>query len=315
MSNKNIVIFDDKDDKDEEYKKYKKKCLVEQIEGYVLFQNEIIKLYHEKNPKKKNECSDYYAVIVEPRSDHILLEAVCRNITYFLPDNWNLIVYSHNERMVNERLTFIDFEFYKTHKDSYSPEEYSKLLMSVDFWNSIPGENILIFQTDSFITKRFTYSYIESIKQYPFIGAVYRCVIGNSNEDLLCFDKNKNISMSGGFSFRKKSAMIDCIKRISIQDIINYIVNKKLRIIYPNVNYEDFYFQSALYMLNYNFPNYNQCTEFCLQEIYNLSDSHAIHGINRNYVYSKLIFHLKPPLSEIHDEIMEKCKLLNVINL
>jgi hypothetical protein len=210
--------------------------------------------------------------------------------------------------MVRERIKFIEFEFYKTDKESYSPEEYSGLLMSLDFWNSIPGENILIFQTDSYITKKFTYSYIENIKQYSFIGPVYRFVEGSSNVDLLSIDKIRNFSMSGGFSFRKKKSMIDCINQIKIQDIINYRLQNNLKIIEPNINYEDFYFDNALYLLNYKLPTYEECSKFCLQETYYLLDSRAVHGIYRFYVYSKVIFHLKPSLAEIHDEIMEKIR-------
>lgn len=280
---------------------------IQLMENFILYQNEIIKLYHKSFIKKYDVTSDCYAVIVEPRSDHILLEAVCRNVMYFLPSNWNLIVYSYDEDMMRERLQLMEFMFYKTDKPSFTPEEYSNLLMSVDFWNSIPGDNVLIFQTDSYITRPFAYSYIQNIKQYPFIGAVYRFIPeSGSNVDLLSIDRERNFSMSGGFSFRNKKAMLDCINRVTIQDIINYRKFKNLSIVMPNLNYEDFYFDNALYLLKYNLPSYQECSKFCLQETYFLLDSHAVHGIYRPYVYSKVIFHLKPSLAELHDEIVEK---------
>ena len=276
------------------------------MENFILYQNEIIKLYHKTFIKSYDTTSDYYAVIVEPRSDHILLEAVCRNIMYFLPSNWNLIVYSYDENIMRERLKFMEFMFYKTDKPSFTPEEYSNLLMSADFWNSIPGNNVLIFQTDSYITRPFRYSYIQEFKQYPFIGAVYRYVDNGSNIDLLSIDRERNFSMNGGFSFRNKKAMLDCINKLTKEDIINYRKLNNLSIIYPNVNYEDVYFDNALYLLKYNLPSYQECCKFCLQEIYFLLDSHAVHGIYRPYVYSKSIFHLRPSLAELHDEIVEK---------
>lgn len=279
---------------------------IEQIENFILYQNEIIKLYHKIFPKNYDELSDCYAVIVEPRSDHLLLEAVCRNVMYFLPSNWNLIVYSYDQTIATNRLSYLDFMFYKTSKSSFSLEEYSDLLTSLDFWNSIPGENILIFQTDSYITRPFTYNYIQNFKQYPFVGPAYRYVSYDSNVDLLSIDKERNFSMSGGFSFRNKTAMIDCINKITKEDIINYRKSNNLRIIEPNINYEDFYFDNALYLLNYKLPNYQECSNFCLQEMYHLVNSYAVHGIYKEYVYSKNIFHLKPPLSELHDEILEK---------
>jgi hypothetical protein len=87
MPSENIAVS--KSNNGEEYEKYKKDFSIEQIENFLLYQNEIIKLLHKEFPKKRNDLSDCYAVIVEPRSNHILLEAVCRNVMYFLPDNWN----------------------------------------------------------------------------------------------------------------------------------------------------------------------------------------------------------------------------------
>ena len=303
---KKLIISNSNENDD--YQKYKNMFNIEQIETFILYQNEIIKLYHKEFPKKKNELSDCYAVIIEPRSDHLLLEAVCRNVMYFLPDNWNLIVYSYNENMVRERLKFIDFEFHKTDKESFNLDEYSDLLTSLNFWNSIPGENVLIFQTDSYITKKFIYSYIENIKQYPFIGAVYRYINEDSDDDLFSIDKNRNFSMNGGFSFRNKKAMIDCINRIKTKDIINYRVKNNLSITEKTINYEDFYFDNALQLLNYKLPSYDECSKFCSQVIYSLSDSHAVHGIYKIYVYSNCLFFLKPSLAETHDEIIEKIR-------
>lgn len=300
------IIINNSNETNNEMEKYKSEMQINDIETFLMYQNEIIKLYNKEFPKLYDELSDCYAVIVEPRNDHILLEAVCRNVMYFLPKNWNLIVYSYDESIVRDRLKFIDFKFYKTSKPSLNPEEYSDLLMSISFWNSIPGDNILIFQTDSYITKEFTYSYIENIKQYPFIGAAYRYVDIGSNVDVLSVNRERNFSMSGGFSFRNKKAMIDCINKVNKVDIINELIKNNYRIITPNINYEDFYFEHALHLLNYNLPSYEECSKFCLQEIYHLLNSHAVHGIYRKYVYCKMLFHIKPSLAEIHDEIMSK---------
>jgi len=286
---------------------------VELFENFLKHQSELISFYHAKSPKKYNKTENY-AVIVEPRSNHSLLESVCRNVMYYLPDDWNLIVYSYDINIVREKLKNIDFIFYKTSKQSFTLEEYSELLMSKQFWENIPGDNVLIFQTDSYITKRFTNEFINTIKNYPFVGAVYRIVDNKTNCDccpghklcnrnILSINKERNFSMSGGFSFRNKKAMIDCINKINMNDIIEYRMKNNLNIGGPNVNYEDAYYEDALFLLQYNMPPYELCLNFCLQVIYELVNSHAVHGINKNYVYENVLFHLKPALMDLKDEI------------
>jgi hypothetical protein len=274
-------------------------------EDFLLKQCEIINLYYDRFPKKiKN--SNCYIVIVEPRSDHILLEAVCKNVMYFLPDNWNLVVYSYDESMVRNRIKNIEFIFKKTTKSSFTLEEYSNLLMSHSFWDNIPGEDIIIFQTDSYITKRITNEYLNRIRHYPFIGAVYRVINGKDNIDLVAVDRTRNFSMSGGFSFRSKSAMKDCISKITLDNIMEYRIKNNLNIDFKNKYYEDFYFENALYILNYKLPTYDECISFCVQVYYKLINSYAIHGIYRYYVYDSLIYNLRPSLAEIHEEILNK---------
>jgi len=285
------------------------------IENFLTQQCSMISQYHMKYPKKLIKTNNY-AVIVEPRSDHKLLEAICRNVMYFLPYDWNLVVYSYDINVVKERLKNIDFIFCKTEKPTFTLEEYSSLLMSKPFWNNIPGENILIFQTDSYITRHFTHEYFYGIKQYPFVGAVYRIVNNKSNcaccpgyekcnKNIISIHRERNFSMNGGFSFRNKTAMIDCIEKITINDIIEYRLNHGLEI-HNLIQYEDTYFEDALFLLKYKLPNYNTCLRFCTQTMYEPINSYAIHGLYKDYVCHNYIFHLRPSLVEINEEISEK---------
>lgn len=280
------------------------------IEEYLLFQSYPIQRYHSFFPKKYNLNSEYCAVIVEPRSDHPLLEAVCRNVMYFLPDNWNLVVYSYDEKKVRERLSNIDFIFYPTTKGSYSLDEYSELFMSSTFWNNIPGQYIIIFQIDSYITRRFTKEWIEELKKYPFIGALYHVEDNRypSKYNICSLSKERIYSMSGGFSFRNRKAMLDCIEKIKLDDILNYRINNELPIDFKNFKYEDFYFESSLYLLNYQLPSNELCMLFCNQVQYKIVNSYSVHGIFRDYVYEFLIYMLRPALFDIEDEIQNKIK-------
>lgn len=287
------------------------------IENYLIQQSHLINKYYNKKPKNISN-SNNYAVIIEPRSEHHLLDAVCKNVMYFLPSDWNLIVYSFDENKVREKIKNIDFIFYKTSKSSFTLEEYSDLMMTEEFWNNIPGENVLIFQTDSYITRYFTNDYINKLIKYPFVGSVYKivdfknkcdCCAGRDycDKNIISFDENRNFSMSGGFSFRNKRAMIDCIRRVSKNDIIDYKIKHNQNVILPFISYEDSYFENALFLLNYELPDKDTCLEFCLEAIYKLTNSYARHGINKDFFKNDAVFHLAPGLMELNEEI--DCKI------
>jgi hypothetical protein len=278
------------------------------VEEYLIFQNNLINMYYKNYPKKLNPTSDYYAVIVEPRSNHKLLEAICRNVMYFLPDDWNLVIYSYDEETIKQRLPDIEYLFFKTSKPSLNPIEYSNLLMSSEFWNNIPGDNILIFQTDSYIMRRFTEEFIMELKGYPFVGAAYRIQDKSFefNINVVSPILSDRYSMSGGFSFRNKKAMLDCIKNITLDHIKKYRITNNLPMNFPNIDYEDFYFEHALFLLNYPLPSNELCYLFCNQVHYQLKNTYAVHGIFRDYVTEHIIFMLRPPLCDIYNEIEYK---------
>jgi len=279
------------------------------IEEYLLNQCNILNsYYYNKYPKKWNPNSNHCAVIIEPRSDHILLEAVCKNVMYFLPSNWNLVVYSYDKELVMKRLTNMEFLFYNTDKPSYTLEEYSYLMMSSSFWENIPAENIIIFQTDSYITRKMSDEYLRNIEYYPMVGAPFRIIYqqfeNTDTQHLLSVDGIMNYSMSGGFSFRRKSAMLDCIYNVSLSDIIEYRKSKNYIINSKNINYEDFYYENALFLLNYKFPSFDTCLQWCSQVLYNIVKTHAIHGFYNDYVYNSLVYILYPPLFDLRDELI-----------
>lgn len=280
------------------------------IDEYLQNQCSILKKYYKHFPKRITPTSDYAAVIVEPRSDYKTLESICRNVMYFLPSHWNLIIYSYDEDTIKQRLKNMEYIFYKTEKSSLTSEEYSQLLMSECFWNNIPANNIIIFQTDSYITRHFTDDYIDKITKYPFIGALYSVhdslLPHNERVKNICsVDNYRNYSMSGGFSFRNKKAMLDCIKNITLSDIINYRKSNKLHFIHQ-IGYEDLFFEHSLFLLGYTLPDEKVCIEFCCQLQYESTTTHSFHGIYRDYVYEYLIYMLMPSLYDMNDEIDKK---------
>lgn len=280
------------------------------VEEYLLLQNDILKLYYKKYPKKLNITSEYYAVIVEPRSNHKLLEAVCRNVMYFLPSYFNLVIYSYDEKYVSSILPDIEYLFFKTSKSSLNQKEYSQLLMSSEFWNNIPGENIIIFQTDSYLTRELTDDFLNEIKKYPFVGAPYK-IDSNRQEDgniLSVFNNSNDFSICGGFSFRSKKAMLDCIHQVTMEIILEDRKKRGLNIDCILLYNEDSYFENALYLLKYPLPNFKLLQLFCTQTLYELVNTLSFHGIHRDYVLHNIIIMLRPPLCDLHNEVLEKIK-------
>lgn len=148
-------------------------------------------------------------VIVEPRI-HQHLSLVLRNFRYMLPE-WSLTIYHSlsNKRYIEDilgvshRVQMICFT-----DDNISIEEYSKLLMSKSFWNSLRGDKILVFQTDSFIRKRCISPYLG----YDYIGAPWEKGFSSIYIDRGNGPVIHDIEVgNGGLSLRTRKVMIDII--------------------------------------------------------------------------------------------------------
>lgn len=116
-----------------------------------------------------------------------------------------------------------------------SVERYNRLLASVDFWKQIKEENILIIQHDSALLKQG----ITSFYKWDYVGAPWTFQQHGGN---------------GGLSFRKKSAMIECIEKIS----------------YNGTDNEDIYFCNALKTLGKNLAPRDVCEMFSCEAIFKL---------------------------------------------
>lgn len=230
------------------------------------------------------EC-DHVAVIIEPRK-HKWLEYVIRNVMYNLPDDWNLHIFTYDIDHVKELFPHCTFKTTKIDSDNFSPSEYNALVKSIDFWNKIDEEHVLIFQTDSIIMNKM--NNLDEFLHFSFIGGLYYYItsetllkqypgkivghIRNPNQINPIFQIHlanspiKHYSINGGFSLRKKSAMIECIKKITDNDIVNY--RKKyymnmLSFFGQNIG-EDLYFQHALEILGHDKSlTMDICRKFC----------------------------------------------------
>ena len=164
-----------------------------------------------------NECNDisipnvsihtstkYTAIIIEPRK-HNALPFVLKNFTENLSDDWNFIIYygNKNKEYINNiikqfplstqnRITLIQLNI-----DNLSVAQYSTLFYCPAFYNNIPTDTFLIFQTDSIILKENKdkiYDFID----YDYVGAPWSSKIGHLS---------KMGVGNGGLSLRKKKKM------------------------------------------------------------------------------------------------------------
>ena len=158
-------------------------------------------------------------VLIEFR-ELINLEFLIRNTIIKLPDWSHTIVCGNNNHLfienicksITNNITIIKLDI-----DNLTPSDYSKLLMSVDFWNNFKGEKILLYQEDTMLF----HNNIEEFLKYDYIGASWP-----PSQD----DNSYGVG-NGGFSLRNREKMIECIIKINPKDLelgestLDYIKN------------------------------------------------------------------------------------------
>lgn len=149
------------------------------------------------------KTTDKIMVIIEPRRHH-LLEAVLRNFAFYLaPKGWGLMIFhgTDNEEYLKNIIKYWDYvHLVNMGVANLSIRDYNMMLTSVEFWERIPSEHILIFQTDTFIRN----NNIDEFIGYDYVGAPWEWL---------------NRCGNGGLSLRRKSAMISAIKRVQYNGV------------------------------------------------------------------------------------------------
>jgi hypothetical protein len=219
---------------------------------------------------------------VDPRYD-ASMEATIRQHMFFLnPCGWNLMVVSHNFHKDQIRADFpncifaeIDeaLVYYKNGKPNITIDGYNCIFLSPHFWLALPAENIFVFQTDCFMYKMFDEKFLE----YDFVGALSVLFVAENN--------NQYVISNGGFSLRKKTAMLESLKRFSFtqlyKELYKAISTQKMNIINPHnlgKKNEDVFFSLACK----NTIEHHIQSEFAVEAEYNV-DAAGHHGWNKSY--------------------------------
>ena len=167
------------------------------------------------HPKK-----DKVAVIIDPRFDD-LMEAVIRNVMYFLSQQgYNLMIlsdarYSGAIREKFPHCHFVPLDPQMVYEDEHgvpnlTRDMYNGICTSEEFWTHVPGEQVVVFQKDCIMYNMFPEHFANV---FDFCGANYF-------HPRDCAPRYGGIN--GGFSLRKRSAMLECIQKIRIETILRY---------------------------------------------------------------------------------------------
>jgi hypothetical protein len=184
--------------------------------------------------QKINKYNKYTAIIVEPRR-HAALLFVLKNFLTNLSNEWNIIIFhgrlncnyvnniiSNNLPNYKERISTINLNI-----NNLKPSEYSFLFKQLFFYNKIPTETFLVFQTDTIIFEK-NKNLINNFLKYDYVGAPWNLSSKGIN----------NFVGNGGLSLRKKSKMIEIIKKdidiINIAEDVYFSCSNKVRLFKPS---------------------------------------------------------------------------------
>jgi hypothetical protein len=208
------------------------------------------------------------AVLIEYRKfPHV--EFLIRNMTLKLGNDWSYTVVcgSLNYDYMRNMCTAIhpNIKIIVTPYENLTPSLYSTFLASVEFWNYLSGDKILIYQEDSIIFK----NNINDFLQWDYIGAPWPI---HQND-------TPNGVGNGGFSLRTRQVMLDVISQISLSDTqpnestLEYMINTNSAVL-P----EDVYFSKNIQELKLgNVAPWDIAREFSSETQHN-SDSLGGHN-------------------------------------
>ena len=217
--------------------------------------------------------SKYTALIVEPR-EHFALKFVLSNILNNLDSDWSIVILHGNKNVnyldnvieditnttvnVKERIQRLNLGV-----DNLKQMEYSDLFFDPRFYDYIPTEMFLIFQTDSMIipeNKDRIYEYME----YDYVGAPWP-------------DTNYVTPLqvgNGGFSLRRKSKMLELLSHSDAEYLKHKNISRAV-----NHYVEDIFFSGIYHEgIQVNKPSYQKASEFSIESVYS-KNPFAVHAV------------------------------------
>ena len=228
-----------------------KKYVIFFIFSFLIFFSLILLLL---SKKKENFENQYTAVIIEPRK-HKALSLVLNNFLTNLSDEWNIIIMHGNQNeeyvndIINNELSIFTnrISTFNLNVDNLTIDDYNNLLKDKNFYNNIPTEIFLIFQTDTIICEE-NKELINKFLNYHYVGAPWMHMNGEVG--------------NGGLSLRKKSKMLEIIEKCP-----------------NNGGNEDMYFAKTC--IDIHKPNIEKAKEFSIESTY----SEKSFGVHKPWLY------------------------------
>lgn len=210
------------------------------------------------------ETEKYTAIIIEPRK-HKALGYVLENFLENLDDRWDVILFhgtlnkEYSEDIIKNKLQRFKHRIQLINlnvENLASLYEYSAIFYDPDFYDHIPTEVFLVFQTDTIICSKFK-DYINEFIQYDYVGAP----VGWSDGGKVG---------NGGLSLRRKSKMLEILEKCpNRNDVQN--------------TYEDNYFSFACDEIrDYNIPTVEDAKNFAIEKMMNTQSF----GLHKAYAYN-----------------------------
>lgn len=188
----------------------------------------------------------YTAIMIEPR-EHPAMRFVLHNYFQGLDSRWNFILYHgiDNEYWLKNMVKTVfssnmnRITFRMININNLTLDQYSSIMVSEQFIQTIPTEMFLIFQTDSMICMPYKDTIYDYMK-YDYVGAPWHETIR---------PPWKTHVGNGGLSLRRKSKMLEIVRNIQ------YIPG------YP----EDMYFSEGCDTLGMKKPGWEKAKEFAIE--------------------------------------------------
>jgi hypothetical protein len=231
---------------------------------------EIVEFIIDKPTQKITTNKKYTALIVEPR-EHKALEFVLTNFMENLNDDWEFIIFHSitNKKFV-ENIMNNSLAKYKNKttlinlnvdNDNFTIKHYSTMFYHKNFYEYIPTETFLVFQTDSMILPKNKNKIYKFLK-YDYVGAPWK------ETDGLLIDKSTSVG-NGGLSLRKKSKMLKMLKykKLAIDKLA--ISNNYFGKYIAEDRFFNGYKDNIRKVINLKLPTLEEARDFSVEGIYN----------------------------------------------
>lgn len=207
------------------------------------------------------------AVIVETRLIPNM-ECIIEKHMSFLPPDWGLTIFHSPLNETILKGCFPTANFVNLGFNFMTEHQYNDLLTSAEFWNKLPYDKVLVFQTDSMLLREG----IEEFLKWDYVGAPWKFQLHGGN---------------GGLSLRTKSVMLDIISRF-----------KFLRGYYGN---EDIYFSNFILKSSHKIAPRSVCSKFSCETIFELGTL-GYHAIEKHLTIEQVnqIKHQYDNTREVH---------------